>query len=134
MKAGMGTPVFSRGGIMGAISTTRSIRIDAPVEWVLVSLPDPGKSVQACPVGRNVSVSDISTSPDVAVMSCCLPTKPPQCGRAPRSKPSMKLISRHANTCPRWRRWASTRAIGTGVDAVRANRRMTWQLGRCAHG
>ena len=47
---------------MGTTSTTRSIEIDAPVERVFAFLADPVKAVQAFPMGRNVTVSDIMTT------------------------------------------------------------------------
>ncbi len=49
--------------MLGTTSTTRSIEIDIPVERVFAFLADPVKSVQAFPMGRNGTVSDIATSP-----------------------------------------------------------------------
>lgn len=43
--------------------------IDAPVERVFAFLADPGRAVQAFPMGRNVTVSDIAVSPDGAITS-----------------------------------------------------------------
>jgi len=49
---------------MGTTSTTLSIEIDAPVERVFAFLADPAKAVQAFPMGRKVTISDIVTTPD----------------------------------------------------------------------
>ena len=54
---------------MGTTSTTLSIEIDVPVERVFAFLADPVKAVQAFPMGRNVTISDIVTSPEGALAS-----------------------------------------------------------------
>jgi len=54
---------------MGTTSTTRSIEIDAPVEKVFEFLADPEKAVLAFPMGDKVTVSDIATSREGALMS-----------------------------------------------------------------
>lgn len=69
LKAGARTGIAAKGGIVGTTSTTLSIEIDAPVENVFAFLADPGKAVQAFPTGRNVTVSDIVTTRDGALMS-----------------------------------------------------------------
>jgi uncharacterized protein YndB with AHSA1/START domain len=54
---------------VGTTSTTLSIEIDAPVETVFAFLADPVKAVQAFPMGRNVTVSDIMTTREGALRS-----------------------------------------------------------------
>ena len=58
-----------KGCTVTTTTTTRGIVIDAPVEKVLAFLTDPEKAVQAFPMGRNVTVSDIAISPEGAVTS-----------------------------------------------------------------